>query len=86
MEQTVFPSRDERIFERIAEQTVFPSRYERSSERTVEELVDIPVYGRGASSRRGPQDFVPAVPGESSTAFGGGLQDFLPGQGFVVFS
>ena len=86
VEQTVFPSRYERISERIMEQTVFPSRYERSSERIVEQLVDIPVYSRGASSRRGPHDSVPAVPGQSSTAFGGGLQDFLPGQGFTAFS
>ena len=85
VEQTVFPSRYERISERIVEQTVFPSRYERSSERIVEQLVDIPVYSRGAS-RRGPHDSVPAVPGQSSTAFGGGLQDFLPGQGFTAFS
>ena len=95
VEQTVFPSREERISERIVEQTVFPSRDERSSERTVEQLVDIPVYGRGvdipvygrgASSRGGPQDSVPAVPGQSSSAFGGGLQDFLPGQGSTAFS
>ena len=79
-------SREVRISERNVEQTVFPSRYERSSERTVEQLVDIPVYDRGASSRRGPQEFVPAVPGQSSTAFGGGLQDFLPGQGSIAFS
>ena len=85
-EQTVFPSRDERISERIVEQTVFPSRDERSSERVVEQLVDIPVYSRGASSRRGPHDSVPAVPGQTSTAFGGGLQDFLPGQYCVFWS
>ena len=77
-EQTVFPSRDERISERILEQIVFPPRDERSSERTVEQLVNIPVHGRGASSRGGLQDSVPAVPGQSSSSFGDGLQDFLP--------
>ena len=85
VEQTVFPSREERISERIVEQTVFPSRDERISERTVEQFVDIPVHGRGASSRGGPQDSVPAVPGQSSTAFGGGLQDFLPEQVSTAF-
>ena len=53
------------------EQTVFPSRVERISERTVEQVVDIPVHGRGASSRGGPQDSVSAVPGQSSTSIGG---------------
>ena len=37
------------------EQTFFPSRDERISERTVEQVVDIPVHGRGVSSRGGPQ-------------------------------
>ena len=81
VEQTV-----ERISERIVEQTVFPSRDERISERIVEQFVDIPVHGRGASSRKNPQDSVPAVPGQSSTAFGGGLQDFLPEQVSTAFS
>ena len=53
VEQTVFPSREERIPERIVEQSVFPSREERISERTVEQIVDIPVHGRGVSSRGG---------------------------------
>ena len=47
-------SREARISERIVEQTVSPSRDERISERTVEQFVDIPVHGRGASSRGGP--------------------------------
>ena len=77
---------EERISERIVEQTVSPSREERISERTVEQVVDIPVHGRGVSSRGGPQDFVPAVLGQSSIAFGGGLQDFLPEQVSIAFS
>ena len=39
-----------------------------------------------ASSRGGPHDSVPAVPGQSSTSFGGGLQDFLPEQVSTAFS
>ena len=86
VEQTVFPSRDERILERIVEQTDFPSREERISERTVEQIVDIPVHGRVVSSRGGFHGSVPAVPGQSSTAFGGGHQDFLPEQVSTAFS
>ena len=62
------------------------SREERISERTVEQIVDIPVPGRGVSSRGGPHGSVPAVPGQSSTAFGGGHQDFLPEQVSTAFS
>ena len=54
------------------ELTVFPSRDERISERTVEQFVDIPVYGRGASPRGGPQDSVPAVPGQGGGGGGRG--------------
>ena len=86
VEQTVFPSRDEGIAGRIVEQTVFPSHGERISERTVEQLVDFPVHGRGVSSRGGPKDSVPAVPGQSSTSFGSGLQGFLPEQVSTAFS
>ena len=79
VEQTVFPSRVERIPERIVEQTDFPSSAVRISERTVEQIVDIPVHGRGLADFHGS---VPAVPGQSSTAFGGGHQRFSPGTGF----
>ena len=86
VEQTVFPSREEGISERFVEQTFFPSREERISDRNVEQFVDIPVHGRGVSSRGGPQGSVPAVPGQTSTAFSGGLQDFLLEQVSFAFS
>ena len=75
-----------RISERIVEQTDFPSREERISERIVEQIVEIPGHGRGVFSRGGFHGSVPAVPGQRSTAFGGGHQDFLPEQVSTAFS
>ena len=70
-----------RISERIVEQTFFPSRDEHISERTVEQVVDIPVHGRGVSSR-GASRLCPRCPGTVQQRLVVVSSWFSPGTGF----